>query len=119
VAATIAPQAELNGLLVQYVAIEDSVIDKAYIQAVRDERISERAIRTAQNNALAAEHKADEAINLAEGQAGAINLLAQAREDERLRIGLTPTEYVWWTTWNGSLPTTLIGDTGEFIVNLP
>lgn len=119
VADTISPQAERNGLEVQFVAIEDSVIDGQYIAAVKNERISERDIRTAQNNAKAAIEKANEQRNLALGEADAISIIAEARENEQARLGLTPTEYVWYTTWDGVLPTTLLGAGADFIVNLP
>lgn len=119
VANTILPQAERNGLELQYVAIEDSVIDKPYVQAVQAERISEREIRTAKNNADAALEKAKEKVNLAEGEAAAIERLAQAREAEQARLGLTPTEYVWYSKWDGVLPQTLLGGNADFIVNLP
>lgn len=117
---TIRPQAERNGLELQYVAIEDTVIDGAYVTAVRDERISERNIRTAQNNAAAAEFTADQVRVEAAGQADAINTLAAAREAEQTRLGMTATEYVYYSRWNGVLPTTLLGTgAADLLLDLP
>lgn len=116
----ISPQAERNGLLVQFVAIEDTVVDGAYTQAVRDERISERNIRTAANNVKVAENEAQAVVERADGDAQAIERLAQARQDEQARLGLTPTEYVWYQNWDGVLPVTLLGtDAADLLLDVP
>jgi prohibitin 1 len=120
VEATIGPQAERNGLEIQYIAIEDSVIDAAYIEAVKQERISERNIKTEQNKAVAATHTAEQVRVLAQGDADAIGILAQAREEEQSLLGLSPTQYVWYSRWDGVLPRTLLSeDSANLILDLP
>ncbi len=86
---------------------------------MRDERISERKIRTAQNEAEAAEFTAERVRVEARGQADAISLIAEAREDEINRLDMTGTEYVWLTRDNLVMPTTLVGPATDILLGLP
>lgn len=116
---TITPQAEAYGLEVVYVAVEDAIVNKDFIAAVNAERISEREIITAENRVEIAENDAAARVEAAKGEALAIAEIAAAREEEQTRLGLSPTEYVWFTRWDGILPSTFMGDAAEFIVDLP
>ncbi len=123
--ATITPQAERHGLEIVYVSIEDSVVNSQFIAAVNNERISERNIITAKNQVEVAINQAievrerakgdgDALTTIGEGEAGAIDAIADA-------LGFTQSEYLLWlrlTEWDGALPQTVLGD-GDVIVSLP
>ena len=123
--ATITPQAEKHGIEIVYVSIEDSVVNAQFIAAVNQERISERNIITAKNQVEVAINQArevrerakgdgDALTTIGEGEAGAIDAIAQA-------LGFTQDEYLLWlrlTEWDGVLPQTVLGDT-DVIVSLP
>ena len=123
--ATITPQAERHGLEIVYVSIEDSVVNAQFISAVNQERISERNIITAKNQVEVAINQAKEVrerakgdgdalTTIGEGEAGAIDAIADA-------LGFTQAEYLLWlrlTEWDGVLPQTVLGET-DVIVSLP
>ncbi len=92
------------------VLVEDAIFDKDFIGAVKNKVIalerqteSLRLVQVARNEAAAA-------IELAEGQAEAIRRVADAEEDEKARLEMNAQEYLWFKTWNGQLPTTLVTD---------
>lgn len=119
VEATIRPQAEANGLLVQYVAIEDTVVDQAYTQAVRDERISERNIRTAANNVLVAENEALAQSHVADG----IRFIGNAEADVARELAAAVTndvvQYELAKQGVRYLPTTLVSDAVDILLTPP
>ncbi len=115
----IAPQLDSHGIEVEYVSVEDAVFDGEFLAAVKAKVIAnERAEESARLVAVA-ENEARQAIATAEGAAKAIAIEAAAKQEEQNLLGLSPTEYVWFKVWNGQLPVTLLGESGEFIVNLP
>jgi regulator of protease activity HflC (stomatin/prohibitin superfamily) len=109
------------GIQVESVNVEDAIFAANFIQAVEakviaDQKAAEakRLIEVAAAEAQAVRERAagdrDAAIFKAEGQ-------RQAIEDVSAALGFTPQEYLRWvmlSAWDGLLPSTLVGDAGEF-----
>jgi regulator of protease activity HflC (stomatin/prohibitin superfamily) len=109
------------GIIVESVNIKDAIFQPEFRTAVQNKIIAEqkaaeaqRLIEVATAEAQAVRERAagdrDAAIFRAEGQRQAIADVAAA-------LGFTPAEYLRWvilTAWNGLLPSTLVGDAGEF-----
>jgi regulator of protease activity HflC (stomatin/prohibitin superfamily) len=115
----IGPQLADHGILVEYVSVKDAVFDGEFLAAVKAKVIATEKAEESSRLVIVAENEALQEIARAEGEADAIAIRAAAKQEEQSLLGLSPVEYVWFTTWNGQLPVTLIGDTGEFIVTLP
>lgn len=115
----ISPQLESHGLEVEYVSVEDAVFDSEFLSAVKAKVIANEKAEESSRLVAVAENEAKQAIATAEGAARAIAIEAAAKQEEQDLLGLSPTEYVWFKVWNGQLPVTLLGDSGEFIINLP
>lgn len=109
--AIVAPQLEERGIQVHSVALEDAVFDPDFILAVK--------------NKVVADQKAEEQRKLVEAERAVkeqIELQAQAEQARANSLGLTPEQYLnwlWLQKWNGTLPTTLLSDSGEVILELP
>jgi len=118
-------QLAVYGVVVEFVNIEDAVFDPDFIKAVKDKVIAVEEA-TKQENLIAAEEAKKQQVILqaeaeeqkklieARGAADAISSVAGA-------LGFTTDEYLEWMligAWSGDLPTTLIGDAGDFSVLL-
>lgn len=113
----IASQSEGKGISVDFVAIEDIIPSRAFIAAIEEERIAARRELTAVHEKNIAITKADEARETAAGVADARIKIAEAERQQMLALGMSPAEFVWYTVWNGSLPT-VVGSDG-LILELP
>jgi len=118
-------QLNVYGIVIEFVNIEDAVFDPDFIKAVKEKVIAveeaaeqlnlieaERAKK--QQVILQAEAQEQKRLIEARGEADAIEEVAAA-------LGFTTGEYLDWVLinqWSGDLPTTLIGDAGEFGVLL-
>jgi regulator of protease activity HflC (stomatin/prohibitin superfamily) len=113
------------GIIVESVNVKDAVFAPAFIQSVEakiiaDQKASEalRLVQVAVAEAQAVRERAagdrDAAIAKAEGERQAVEQVAAA-------LGFTPAEYLEWvqlTKWDGKLPSTLLGDAGDFAIIL-
>lgn len=114
-----------RGIQVTYVAIQDNIFDPQFVSAVLQKEIadelaarSERLVAVATNDAEATRQTASgdaDAIALkGEGEASAIAAVSKA-------LGFTSNEYLSWlqlNRWDGVLPDTLVGDSGNFNILL-
>ena len=111
------------GIVIEYVNIEDAIFDPQFVRAVKDKVIAvqkaaeqrrliqaEAAIK--QQTIIQAEARARSVKIEATAQAKANRLLARSLTEPLLR-------WRWINTWNGSLPTTLVGSDGKvtFLLN--
>ena len=106
------------GIDVTFVALRDIILPESFVEAVELKEVAQEKQEESLRLVEVAKNEADAVKKRADGDAYAITALAAAREDEQTRLGLSPTEYVWFTKWDGILPSTLLGG-GDFIVNLP
>jgi regulator of protease activity HflC (stomatin/prohibitin superfamily) len=117
----LADRLELFGIVVESVNLRDAIFSAQFVQdnankvsadlkAIEAERLVAVAVANADAVRATAAGDRDAAIAKAEGQRQAIVDVAAA-------LGFTPTEYLRWimlSAWNGALPSTLVGDAGEF-----
>ena len=109
------------GIVVEYVNIEDAIFDEQFILAVKNKVIAdEEAAR--QERLIEAERAKKEQVIL-QAEAEEQRRLIEARgESEAIAevasaLDFTSAEYLDWLLigrWTGILPTTLIGDAGQF-----
>ena len=109
------------GVNVESVNVEDAIFDPQFIQAVKEKVIADQEAAEQERLVLAEEAKKQQVIRQAEGESQRRLLTAEgeaaAIESVSSALGLTPTEYLRWvmlSAWNGMLPSTLVGDAGEF-----
>lgn len=107
------------GIVPTFVAVEDAIFDKGFVSAVLAKEIADEKAAESKRLVEVATNEAQQAIERATGTATAIAIEAQAKREEQELLGMSATEYVWFKTWDGVLPATLLGDGGEFIVTLP
>jgi len=111
------------GIVVEFVNIEDAIFDPAFITAVKEKVIADQEAEE-QRRLIAAERaKKQQAILQAEGRASATRIEARAQAEANARIARTLSDALLrWkllATWDGILPTTLIGtsDGVSFLVD--
>lgn len=107
------------GITVTFVAIEDAIFPGEFVAAVRNKEIAGEKVEESNRLVQVAVNEAQQARERASGEADAIVEVAEARENEQERLGMSSIEYVWFQKWNGMLPSTLLGESGDFIVDLP
>lgn len=107
------------GITVTFVAIQDAIFPSAFVDAVRNKEIAEEKAEESLRLVDVAVNEAEQARQRASGEADALVTVAEAKREEQQVLGMSPTEYVWFKTWNGILPSTLLGESGDFIVDLP
>lgn len=107
-----------QGIQAVFVSIIDTIPRPGILEAIEAEKIAERQKITAEHNLDIAKTNADAAAETADGEGRAVERLAAAREREQAALGLSPSEYIWFKTWNGQLPT-VIGEASEFILPIP
>lgn len=107
------------GIDVTFVALRDIILPKSFVQAVEAKEVAAEQVIESQRLVEKSQNEALQRIETATGEATAIAIEAQAKKEEQELLGMSSTEYVWFKTWNGILPTTLLGGSDDFIVNLP
>lgn len=117
IAVELQQQMEPFGIVIEFVNIEDAVFDGDFIRAVKEKVIAaEEALE--QQNLIAAEAAKKEQV-IIQAQAEAERLLTEAAgqreaiEEIAAALGFTPEEYLTYQlllNWDGTLPTTLVGD---------
>lgn len=107
------------GIDVTYVALRDVILPKSFVAAVEAKEVAAEQVIESERLVDKAENEANQVIKTAQGTATAIAIEAQAKREEQELLGMSATEYVWFKTWDGALPATLLGEAGEFIVTLP
>jgi regulator of protease activity HflC (stomatin/prohibitin superfamily) len=117
--AILAPTFEAHGLGLISVSVEDVVPPASFLASVEAEEVAARNADEAQNRVREAEAKADQLRASAQGEADAINIRALAEEQRMLRLGMTPSEYIWFTRDNLVLPQVMTGTGTDFILPLP
>ena len=119
IATILTPQLESHGIIVEYVSVKDAVFDGEFLASVKAKVIASQRAQESERLVVVAKNEALQAIATAEGEALAVEINAEAKREEQSLLGMSPTEYVWFKTWNGKLPDTWLNDSGEIIVNLP
>jgi regulator of protease activity HflC (stomatin/prohibitin superfamily) len=105
------PELEARGLRVHSVALEDAVFDPEFILSVKEKVI--------------ADQEAEEQRRLVEAEIAKkqqVEYQAAAQRERAAQLGLSPQEYLdllWLEKWNGTLPTTILGDNTEALLNVP
>ena len=121
VLALLTTELEPAGLRITYVAIVDAVFDEDFMLSVKNKIIAEQAAIEEFNNIQKAKNLATQVQETALGEEQ--RRLIEARgEAEAVRavanvLGFTPAEYLAWvkvSAWDGVLPTTLLGEAGDF-----
>ena len=107
------------GIDVTFVALRDIILPSTFVSAVEAKEVAQERQEESLRLVTVAENEADAAIKAAEGQATALETVAAAEQAQQALLGLSPTEYVWYKRWNGTLPSTYLSDGTGFIVNLP
>ncbi len=113
------PQLASHGIRVEFVAVKDAVFDAQFLAAVKAKVIATQKAEESARLVVVAENEARQTVASAKGEATALAIVAEARRKEQGLLNMSPTEYVWFKTWNGALPLTWIGSDGEIIVSLP
>jgi prohibitin 2 len=123
--AIIAPQLAERGIQVISVALEDAVFDPTFIQSVKEKVIANEEAKEQENLVAARAAEKQQTILTAEAEEQKRLIEArgerQAIEDIAGALGFSPEEYLSWlqlTRWNGALPSTLVGDAGDFSILL-
>jgi regulator of protease activity HflC (stomatin/prohibitin superfamily) len=105
------PQLEAKGIEVLQVAIEDAVFDDAFLLSIKEKVI--------------ADQEAEEQRRLVEAEAAKkqqVELQAAAQRQRAAELGLSPEQYLnllWLEKWNGTLPTTILGEDTDALLNVP
>lgn len=119
IAAIISPQLASHGITVEFVSVKDAVFDAEFLAAVKAKVIATEQAEQSARLVEVAENEALQAIAAAEGAATALIIEANAKDEEQELLGMTAAEYLWFKTWDGVLPLTLLGENGDVIVPLP
>lgn len=101
-----------NGLILDLVGIREIKFDEAYVAAIKEKQEEEVKIETEQNRAEQEKFRKEQRITAAE---------AAAREQELQRETLSAQvlQKLWLDKWDGHLPTTLLSDQAQTILQLP
>lgn len=117
IGAIIRPQLEQYGIVLQYVSIKDAVFDKDFIAAIKAKVIASEKAQEQANLVAAAQSQAQQVREQAAGDADALRAIADAQADANRLIDatLTPQMIEWQrlVKWNGVLPTTVVGESGD------
>jgi regulator of protease activity HflC (stomatin/prohibitin superfamily) len=101
-----------NGLILDLVGIREIKFDEAYVAAIKTKQEEEVKIETESNKAQQELFRKEQRITAAE---------ASAREQELQRATLSDQviQKLWLDKWNGILPTTLVSDSTNTLLQLP
>ena len=113
------------GIIVEYFNIEDAVFQPKFVQDIADKVSAEILKETSLRLVTVAENEKQVVIKVAEaeGQRRLIEAEGERQAIEKIAtaLGFSSDEYLEWLligAWSGDLPTTLIGDAGDFGVLL-
>jgi len=115
----IGPQLLRNGVMIEFVAIEDTIPKAGILAAIEEERIANRQILTAEHRVEIAVFAAEEKRTAAKGEADALVTVALAERQRQELLGMSSDEYVLFTRWNGAYPQVLMGEGGGLILDIP
>lgn len=104
---------ESVGIDVTFVALQDTIFDPNIVERFLAKEAARQLIVENERLASAAAFEADAVAELADGEARAIERIALAEEEERVRLGMTPAQYLMFKTWNGIVPQFWVGGEGE------
>lgn len=113
------------GIIVDYVNIEDAIFDPAFVRAVKAKIIAHQQALQQQNLIAARRALKTQTIINAEATARSvlIKATAQAKANRLVASSVTPSLLGWQylVTWNGTLPTTLVGSgqSPSLFLNVP
>lgn len=111
------------GIVVEYVNIEDAIFDPAFVKAVKRKVIAEQKAMEQENLIAAQAAIKQQTIIKAQATAQAIQIeaTAQAKANLKIAASVTPAllRWRWLVVWNGMLPSTLVGDSGQVSLFLP
>jgi regulator of protease activity HflC (stomatin/prohibitin superfamily) len=99
--------------------LRDIILPPEFVAAVTAKEVAQERQEESLRLVDVAENEASAVKRAADGTAYALSTVAAAEREQQELLGLSPTEYVWYQKWNGVLPSTLLGDAGNFIVDLP
>ncbi len=119
IASILRPQLLSHGIRVEFISVKDAVFDGEFLAAVKAKVIADQRAEESARLVVVSQNEARQAIAEAEGTAEAVIINAAAKQEEQSLLGMTATEYVWFKTWNGALPTTWLGGDDEVIIQLP
>lgn len=111
------------GIIVEFVNIEDAIFDPAFVKAVKNKIIAEQ--KAAEQRRLIEAQRAikEQTIIRAEAEARSVLIKAnaQAAANNKLASSITPTllRWRWLNEWDGTLPTTLVGEGPSLLLNVP
>jgi regulator of protease activity HflC (stomatin/prohibitin superfamily) len=108
-----------RGIIIEFVSVKDAVFDPQFLASVKAKVIATQKAEESLRLVDVSRNEADQLRAEASGIADALAIEAAAESAQQELLGMTANEYVWFRTWNGVLPTTLLDDGGEFIVDLP
>jgi hypothetical protein len=100
-----------RGLIVEFVAVKDAVMDADFIASIKEKVIAEQKAVTAENNVLVALFEAEQARVRAQGTADANRTIQASLSEEILA-------YLRVTKWNGILPATLATDGSDVFIGV-
>jgi len=107
----ISPQLEQRGITVLSVTLEDAVFDPDFVLSVKAKVIADQVVAEQQKLVAAEQAKKEQ-----------VTLQAEAERARAAALGLSPAEYLdwlWLSKWDGVLPSTLLGDSANVILNGP
>lgn len=114
VQAQLTSQLSSYGIVVEFVNIEDAIFDKDFVKAVKNKIIAEQRAQEEQNLIVAEQAIKEQKIIQAEARARSVKVEAdaQAAANVVLALSLSPDllRWRWMLEWDGTLPSTLVGD---------
>lgn len=100
-----------NGLILDEFGIRSITFQDEYVKTIEQKQIEKEKIATEENIAKQEEFKKQALITKAQGEAEAQKLQQQTLTDQLIKK-----QYI--EKWDGKLPTTIAGDSGNFLINL-
>lgn len=111
IAQALKPRFEQNGLFLDEFGIRSINFQKDYVDAVEQKQVEKERVTTEQYIAQQEDFKKKALITKAEGEAAAQKLQQQTLSKYLI-------QKLWIEKWNGTLPTTMAGDTSSFLIDL-
>lgn len=109
---TIQPVLADNGIILDSVLIRELGFDKDYTEAISQKQIQAVKVETEKNIAEQAKFKKEASITEAEAQ-------AKAQELQKVTISSELLRKMWIERWDGHLPTYMLGDDSNSLIQLP
>lgn len=109
---TIQPVLAENGIILDSVLIRELGFDTAYTEAISQKQIQAVKVETEKNIAEQAKFRKEASITEAEAQ-------ARAQELQKVTISSELLQKMWIERWDGHLPTYMLGDDSNSLIQLP